>query len=169
MYLAGVSTDNVRDWRRRDLINGIGVSNPDSLTGRGHWRYSLGDLVSLAVVGWFARRGNDLTDAAAISVWLRPPLVAFARSPENRSRADNDLVKRRWWAFFRFPGRPPMGFHTVVEGSERKAPLYVFAYESLLDLESKRYAAEYTLIDAEALAGELPEKLRAEINEAASK
>jgi len=62
-----------------------------------------------------------------------------------------------------------MGFHTVVEGSERKAPLYVFAYESLLDLESKRYAAEYTLIDAEALAGELPEKLRAEINEAASK
>lgn len=164
MYLANVDTTNVRDWRRRGLLDGIGVPNPDGLTGRAHWRYRLGDIVALYVVGWFARRGDDLADAAEISSWLREPLVALARTPENRSTRDVELAQHRWWVFYKPPPPHP-------PGPLSRGRLNAIALKSLRELESNQHTAAYPsvaafiVIDVQALASELPVQLLEKIQE----
>jgi hypothetical protein len=164
MYLANVDTTNVRDWRRRGLLDGIGVPNPDGLTGRAHWRYRLGDIVALFVVGWFARRGDDLADAAEISSWLREPLVALARRPENRTERDLALVQHRWCVFYKPPPMQP-------PGPSSRGRLNAIQLKSLRELETNQHTAAYdsiaayTLIDLHALASEMPAQLVEAIQE----
>jgi hypothetical protein len=164
MYLANVDTTNVRDWRRRGLLNGIGVPNPDGLTGRAHWRYALGDVIALFVVGWFARRGDDLADAAEISSWLREPLRAFALTPEKRDQRDVLSVQYRWWVFYKPPPMQPPGPFS-------RGRLNAIQLKSLRELETNQHTAAYdsiaayTLIDVQALASEMPAQLVEAIQE----
>lgn len=72
---AGIGVDNLRDWRRRKLLDGIGTC---AATGR--WTYSVADVVALAVARELLDQGVALTlairtalaSATSVSAWLMP-------------------------------------------------------------------------------------------------
>ena len=84
-HYTGILPDSVREQRKRGIIHGIGAAND-----RGHWKYSLYDMVTLAIsksihVPWFNR--TDLVQIGNI----------MARDVINRKMGHDYVMAYAFW------------------------------------------------------------------------
>lgn len=102
----GIDPENLRDWRRRGLLEGVGT-----LQENGRWSYRVGDVLLLAIAVHLVRQsGLHLAHALKIAAFANPPLWCRASHEAGRyadqqrairflvawSNEENGVVQVEW-------------------------------------------------------------------------
>jgi DNA-binding transcriptional MerR regulator len=77
--ITGISSVTLRDWRRRNLLDGIGTTN-----AAGRWCYRRGEIVTLASAKQIETLGIDLSRSIEIAVASRGIISERLRPPDKR-------------------------------------------------------------------------------------
>lgn len=150
--LTGVSPTKLRDWRRRGLIDDLGVyalpggswttdaKHPD-IGDRPTWAYRQGDVLCLAVAVVLTGLGLELTTALDIARDVRTPL---------RQRIEGKAARYRFMIAY------PSAMGAVVQHEDKPTQA---ALLSDLNSLSKYGTPGAIVVDLEHMAASLPEQL----------
>lgn len=92
----GLTPENLRDQRRRGILDGIGQTDADT----GRWRYSADDVLIIAIAQALFQEGIDLPSAMSIAKFAAPNVIE-CWSYGDRSTYPNPILVA-------FPGRVGM-------------------------------------------------------------
>ena len=98
-YYTGITPNVLRDWRRRGIIDSIGIQQDNK-----RWTFAVSDLVALIVMNRLSDQGLDLLNGEEIARWVGPAICAHFRREQDQIQEDRQLVKMRWWVFYRHIG-----------------------------------------------------------------
>ncbi|SFN80988.1 hypothetical protein SAMN04488056_10287 [Cohaesibacter marisflavi] len=76
-----LSVDNLRDWRRRGLLDGIGQQD-----NRGRWNYSIGEVLFLSSVPILIEMGLELKTIFDHELNFKMYLHSLVRQPDQPNR-----------------------------------------------------------------------------------
>ena len=162
--LTHVGPETVRDWRRRGFIPGCGAARLSSgewvedesdprLTGQEKWRYSVGDVLRIALAPMVAKLGPSLAVAFDISESIGPFVLNHVNPARYGAPAADERFVVGW----------PLEYGEEVSGK----PAGMFQLVRLTDLN---YMTNYVrvggiILDLAGMVDALPAALTAELRE----